>query len=75
MGTLAKLGLFSTETISILEHGKKTTYAEFLHELLRIDSKKLSGQLIGEKDIIDQIMVQGHCKTKDTAANTAKTIM
>nr|GMC55784.1 alpha-aminoadipic semialdehyde synthase [Ipomoea batatas] len=75
MGTLAKLGFFNTETISILEHGKKTTYAEFLHELLRIDSKKLSAPSVGEKDIIDQVMALGHCKTEDTAANTAKTIL
>nr|GMC51983.1 alpha-aminoadipic semialdehyde synthase-like isoform X1 [Ipomoea batatas] len=47
------------ETISILEHGKKTTYAEFLHELLRIDSKKLSAPSVGEKDIIDQVYGTG----------------
>lgn len=76
MGTLAKLGFFNTETISTLGNGKKTTYAQFLLQLLRIDDKKLYASSLGVKDIQDQIMVLvGHAKAKDAAANAARTIL
>ncbi|VFQ63406.1 unnamed protein product [Cuscuta campestris] len=76
MGTLAKLGFFNTETLFTLGNGKKTTYAQFLLQLLRIDDEKLYASSIGEKDILDQIMVLvGHAKAKDAAASTARTIL
>ncbi|CAH9077061.1 unnamed protein product [Cuscuta europaea] len=75
MGTLSKLGFFSTEPMPILEHGEKCIYVDFLLGLLKINDKKFSAPLIGEKDIIDQIMALGYVKAKDAATNTVRTII
>ena len=75
MGTLGRIGLFSTEPHPILEHGKTPTFRRFLCELLKIDSQNADKALLGEKDISERIFSLGHCKEQGTAMKAAKTIM
>lgn len=76
MGTLGRIGLFSTETHPILEDGKQTTFGRFLCELLKIDSPNATDiAQLGEKDISEKILSLGHCKEQGTAVKAAKTIM
>lgn len=75
MGTLSRIGFFDSEAHPILKNGKRPTFREFLFELLEIASEDLSGPLIGEKNIMERILLLGHCKEQGTALRTAKTIM
>ncbi|XP_073140390.1 alpha-aminoadipic semialdehyde synthase isoform X2 [Henckelia pumila] len=71
MGTLARIGLFSTEGTPILENEIRPTYRSFMLDLLNI----LAETQIGEKEIEERIMALGLCKQRDTALKTAKTIV
>ncbi|KAJ4837985.1 hypothetical protein Tsubulata_043191 [Turnera subulata] len=75
MGTLARIGLFSTESIPILKRGKSSTFNELLCELLKLSGEKLDGSLSGEKEISERIISLGHCKEQHTAVKAAKTII
>ncbi|KAH7574490.1 hypothetical protein JRO89_XS03G0302600 [Xanthoceras sorbifolium] len=75
MGTLGRIGLFSTEAHPILEHGKSRTFRRFLCELLKIDSQNADEALLGEKYISERIFSLGHCKEQGTAVKAAKTII
>ncbi|XP_059634664.1 alpha-aminoadipic semialdehyde synthase isoform X2 [Cornus florida] len=75
MGTLARIGFFSTEPHPVLENVKRPTYGTFLLELLKIQSEKLAGSMMEEKDITDRIVSLGLCKEQETAMKTAKTIV
>jgi alpha-aminoadipic semialdehyde synthase len=75
MGTLARIGFFSTETHPILEGEKRPTFRTLLHELLKIKSEEMDGPLIAEKVITERIVSLRHCKEQRTAVKAAKTIM
>jgi len=75
MGTLFRIGLFNDEAHSSLTDERRPTFRKFLFELLKVVSADLDGPLIGENDITERILIQGHCKDSRTAKNTAKTIM
>ncbi|KOM33324.1 hypothetical protein LR48_Vigan01g288000 [Vigna angularis] len=75
MGTLSRIGLFNDEAHSLLTDVQRPTFREFLFELLKVVSADLDGPLIGENDIIERILTQGHCKDSRTAKKTAKTII
>lgn len=75
MGTLAKLGFFSTVSTLILKDGIKPTHRAFLLGLLGIDGQIFPKPVIDEKYITDRILELGVCKDKETAVKTAKTIM
>jgi len=75
MGTLSRIGLFNDEAHSLLTDEQRPTFRKFLFELLKVVSADLDGPLIGENDIMERILAQGHCKDRKTARKTAKTIM
>lgn len=75
MGTLARIGFFSTEIHPVLSNGKRATYRTFLCELLKIESKNMAGPMMGEDDIRKRIVELGICKEEGAAVRTAKTIM
>ncbi|XP_048227495.1 alpha-aminoadipic semialdehyde synthase isoform X2 [Ricinus communis] len=75
MGTLAKIGLFSTESHSYLRCKQRTTFQGFLCELLDIHGEITDGVLLGEEDITEKLVTLGHCKEKETAVKAAKTII
>ena len=75
MGTLARIGFFNTKAHPILENEKRPKYVSFLLELLSGQNQNLSGNLIGESDVMEKIFALGFCKEQGTAAKTAKTIM
>ncbi|KAI4344673.1 hypothetical protein L6164_011872 [Bauhinia variegata] len=75
MGTLSRVGFFNSEAHPLLEDGKTTTFRKFLFELLKIRNEDLDGTMIGEKDITEWTLTLGHCIGKETATNTAKTII
>jgi len=75
MGTLARVGLFDTEPLAILTSPERPTFEKFICMLLDIDKEKLSGSTIGEMDIAERIMSLGHCKHRETAIKTSRTIM
>lgn len=75
MGTLSRIGLFNDEVHSLLTDEQRPTFREFLFELLKVVNADLDGPIIGENDIIERILTQGHCKDSRTAKKTAKTIM
>lgn len=75
MGTLVNIGLFSTKSTLILKDGIRPTHSTFLLGLLGIDGKMLPESVIDEKYITNRILALGRCTDKDTAVNTAKTIM
>lgn len=56
-------------------NGQRPTFRKFLFELLKVVSDNPDGPLIGENDIMEHILTQGHCKDQRTAMKTAKTIM
>lgn len=75
MGTLTRMGLFSTEGHPILKNGKRPSFRMFLCELLKVDSRNMDETLIGEKAISERILSLGFCKEQETATSAAKTIM
>ncbi|KAL2503389.1 lysine-ketoglutarate reductase/saccharopine dehydrogenase bifunctional enzyme [Forsythia ovata] len=75
MGTLARIGFFSTEVIPILEDQKRPTYRTFLLSLLNFRKGNMDESTVGEKDITESIVSLGHCKETETAVKTAKTIL
>ncbi|CAI9760968.1 unnamed protein product [Fraxinus pennsylvanica] len=75
MGSLARIGFFSTEVIPMLENQKRPTYRTFLLSLLRIRNGNLDESAIWEKDIMESIVSLGLCKETETAIKTAKTIL
>ncbi|ESW26524.1 hypothetical protein PHAVU_003G126300 [Phaseolus vulgaris] len=75
MGTLSRIGLFNDEAHSLLTDEQRPTFRKFLFELLKVVSADLDGPLIGENDIMELILTQGHCKDRRTARKTAKTII
>ncbi|XP_041004799.1 alpha-aminoadipic semialdehyde synthase isoform X1 [Juglans microcarpa x Juglans regia] len=75
MGTLARIGMFSTEAHPILRGGKRATFRTFLLELLKIKSEGVDGPLIAEKDITERIVTLRFCKDQGTAVKAAKTII
>ncbi|KAH0655175.1 hypothetical protein KY285_030057 [Solanum tuberosum] len=75
MGTLVKIGFFCTESTPIFKNGIRPTHREFLLGLLGISGKILRESVIDEKYITDRILALEHCKDKDTAVKTAKTII
>ncbi|XP_059431759.1 alpha-aminoadipic semialdehyde synthase [Corylus avellana] len=75
MGTLARIGFFSTETHPILEGEKRPTFRTLLHELLKIKTEDMDGPLIAEKVITERIVSLRHCKQQRTAVKAAKTII
>ncbi|KZV49028.1 Lysine-ketoglutarate reductase/saccharopine dehydrogenase bifunctional enzyme [Dorcoceras hygrometricum] len=75
MGTLARIGIFSTEASPIFENKIRPTYRNFILELLNIHNNILNETEIGEKEIEERIMALGLCKERDTALKTAKTIL
>jgi alpha-aminoadipic semialdehyde synthase len=72
MSTLAKIGLFDSDAHSIFESGKNTTFRMFLCEFLEI---KPDEALSMEEEIIGQLITAGYCKERETAEQTAKTII
>ena len=75
MGTLARIGLFNTESHAVLQCAQRPTFKKFLCELLHIHGEIVDGILLGEKDITEKIVALGHCKEQETAVKAAKTIM
>lgn len=75
MGTLARIGYFSTEPHPLLKDVKRPTFRTFLLELLATDGDDMDGALVEEKDITKRILRLGYCKDQGTALKTAKTIM
>ncbi|XP_028196746.1 alpha-aminoadipic semialdehyde synthase-like [Glycine soja] len=75
MGTLSRIGLFNNEAHSLLMNEQRQTFRKFLFELLKVVSDNPDGPLIGENDIMEHILTQGHCKDQRTAMKTAKTII
>ncbi|XP_044463727.1 alpha-aminoadipic semialdehyde synthase [Mangifera indica] len=75
MGTLTRMGLFSTEGHPILKNGKRPSFRMFLCELLKVDSRNMDETLIGEKAISERILSLGFCKEQETATSAAKTII
>lgn len=75
MGTLARVGFFDSEPHAVLTSPERPTFERFMCMLLDIDKEKLSGYTIGEMDIAERIMSLGHCKHKETAMKTARTII
>jgi len=75
MGTLSRISLFNNEAHSLLMNGQRPTFRKFLFELLKVVGDNPDELLIGENDIMEQILIQGHCKDQRTAMETAKTIM
>ncbi|XP_022888117.1 alpha-aminoadipic semialdehyde synthase [Olea europaea var. sylvestris] len=75
MGSLARIGFFSTEVIPILENQKRPTYRTFLFSLLKTRNGNLNETAIWEKDIMETIVSLGLCKETETAIQTAKTIV
>ncbi|KAF3439754.1 hypothetical protein FNV43_RR18032 [Rhamnella rubrinervis] len=75
MGTLARIGYFSTESHPLLKDEKRPTFRTFLRELLATDSVDMDGTLVEEKDITERILRLGYCKDQGTALKTAKTII
>ncbi|XP_050218217.1 alpha-aminoadipic semialdehyde synthase [Mercurialis annua] len=71
MGTLARIGLFSTESHSDLTSKQRPTFKKFLCQLLNIHNEIL----LGEKNIAEKIVALGHCKEKEAAVKAAKTII
>ncbi|KAL2464770.1 lysine-ketoglutarate reductase/saccharopine dehydrogenase bifunctional enzyme [Forsythia ovata] len=62
MGTLARIGFFSTEVIPILEDQRRLAYRTFLLSLLNIRKGNLDESTVGEKDITESIVSLGLCK-------------
>ncbi|CAJ1940611.1 unnamed protein product [Sphenostylis stenocarpa] len=75
MGTLSRIGLFNNEAHSLLTDEQRPTFRKFLFELLKVASEDQDASLIGENDITERILTQGHCKEERTARKTAKTII
>lgn len=75
MGTLARIGFFSTEASPILDNEIRPTYRNFILELLNIHTTILAETKIGEKEIEERIVALGLCKERETALKTAKTIV
>ncbi|KAG4942368.1 hypothetical protein JHK85_047014 [Glycine max] len=75
MGTLSRISLFNNEAHSLLMNGQRPTFRKFLFELLKVVGDNPDELLIGENDIMEQILIQGHCKDQRTAMETAKTII
>lgn len=75
MGTLARIGYFTTESQPLLKDRKRPTFRTFLLELLATDGVDMDGTLVDEKDITERILRLGYCKDQGTALKTAKTIM
>ncbi|OMO67078.1 Saccharopine dehydrogenase / Homospermidine synthase [Corchorus capsularis] len=75
MGTLARIGLFNSETHPLLEQESRPTFGTFLCKLLKINTEAINEALIGEKEITESILKLGHCKERETAVRAAKTII
>lgn len=73
MWTLTRSGFFSTEVNSTFKDAKRPTCKSFLLELLKFDDSEMTS--ISEKIIAERIIELGHCKEKETALRTAKTIL
>ncbi|KAH7680016.1 Saccharopine dehydrogenase (NAD(+) L-glutamate-forming) protein [Dioscorea alata] len=77
MSTLAKIGLFDTEVHTLLNgDGKRPTYGAFLCELLKCpDTSNSQSQatLMGDAEMVERIILLGHCKEASTALKTLKT--
>ncbi|KAK4414933.1 Alpha-aminoadipic semialdehyde synthase, partial [Sesamum alatum] len=75
MGTLARIGFFSTEANPILQNEMRPTYRTFLRALLGCHAKDMAESIVGEKWIADQLVALGLCTKRETALNAAKTIV
>ncbi|KAL2250978.1 alpha-aminoadipic semialdehyde synthase [Sesamum indicum] len=75
MGTLARIGFFSTEVNPMFQNETRPTYKTFLLALLGCHTKDSAESIVGEKTIADQIIALGLCTKRETAIKAAKTIM
>ncbi|XP_030470421.1 alpha-aminoadipic semialdehyde synthase isoform X1 [Syzygium oleosum] len=75
MGTLAKVGLFDTESQMILKNSKRPTFRTFLLKLLELEKEDSDKASFGEKEIAQQLLILGHCSEEGTALRTAKTVV
>lgn len=75
MGTLAKVGLFNTESQMVLKNSKRPTFRTFLRKLLELEKEDSDKASFGEKEIAQQLLILGHCSEEGTALRTAKTVV
>ncbi|KAK6147532.1 hypothetical protein DH2020_018444 [Rehmannia glutinosa] len=75
MGTLARIGFFSTEATPMLQNETRPTYRTFLLSLLVCHTKDLAESIIDERWIADRIVALGLSKEREAALKTAKTIV
>ncbi|XP_031489851.1 alpha-aminoadipic semialdehyde synthase isoform X4 [Nymphaea colorata] len=81
MSSLAKIGLFDTETHPLLKEELKPTFQEFLGYLLKFsmkeDLQKPADSVVlalEESQMVERLTMLGHCKEKTEAEKTVKTI-
>ncbi|KAL9242212.1 hypothetical protein vseg_016233 [Gypsophila vaccaria] len=75
MATLARIGFFDAEPHENLKSSARPTFETFTSKLLGLEKVSSSGSQIGETDIAERIISLQHCKQKETALKTARTIM
>lgn len=81
MAVLAKIGFFDAANHPLLQESNRPTYRFFLNELLTVDNistptTKVNAEVSGGHDdeLISKLMIHGHCKEKEIAVKTFKTI-
>jgi len=81
MATLSKIGFFDAANHPLLQDANRPTYKGFLDELLNADNistitTNLNIEASGgyDDELIARILSLGHCKEKDIAVKTVKTI-
>ncbi|KAL6911598.1 hypothetical protein ACP4OV_000403 [Aristida adscensionis] len=81
MGTLSKIGFFDAVNHPLLQEINRPTYRSFLYELLNANNistttTKEDAEVSGGHDdeLISRLLILGHCREKEIAVKTVKTI-
>ncbi|GJM87063.1 hypothetical protein PR202_ga02981 [Eleusine coracana subsp. coracana] len=79
MAILSKIGWFDAVDHPLLQGNNHPTYRSFLHELLNfnnISTTATNDEASGghDDDLISRLLILGHCKEKEIAIKTVKTI-
>lgn len=81
MAILVKIGFFDAASHPLLQEYNRPTYRVFLDELINVNNistttTKVNAEVSGGHvdELIPRLMILGHCKEKEIAVKTIKTI-
>ncbi|XP_020090480.1 alpha-aminoadipic semialdehyde synthase isoform X2 [Ananas comosus] len=80
MATMARVGFFETELHPLIKGSRRPTFKEFLNEILKVGSStpittgSFKGSVGSDEELVERLIMLGHCKEKATAVRTVKTI-